>query len=137
MKLEWQDLPKPMSVFTMRSAEMIDLDKRKIVQYYSANTKIRVTQKCVTPEATYYRTSSAAEKGLNWAFKAAAFGLPNEVAPPAHATITSSFNPVQPAPRTSSPVKKQTSSQKPQAPKGGEGPERRSFWKKLFRRRNG
>lgn len=83
MEYTWQDLPKPMSAFTVRNACMIDLDRNKIVQYYSANTKLRVVQKCITPTTTYYRTAPATEKGLNWALKAAAFGLPNEHAPSA------------------------------------------------------
>lgn len=60
---------------------MRNLDNGKIMQYYSANTRIDVVQKCVTEDNTYYRTQSAVLNNLNWAFEASAFGLPNEAAP--------------------------------------------------------
>lgn len=82
--IEWTDLPKPLNVFTKRNAIMRDLAKNKVVQYYSANTKIRVEQKGNFEGKTYYRTQSAKDNGLDWAFEAAAFGLPNDVAPPVH-----------------------------------------------------
>ena len=133
-KLEWQDLPEPLSAFTARNAEMVDMDNNKVVQYYSANTKIKVVQKCVTPDATYYRTESAKKIGLNWAFKAAAFGLPNDIAPPVH-----SFSPgihSKPAARIPKPAAKQTPVQKRQAPKGGVGARKKPFWAWLLRRKN-
>lgn len=136
MKYVWQDLSKPLNVFTARNATMRDLNKNKIVQYYAANTKIMVTQKCVTESGTFYRTESAKEKGLNWAFEAAAFGLPNEFAPPAPIDKSHLITPDQPVTRTR-PVKKQTPAQKAEAPKGGEEPERQPLWRRLFGRKHG
>lgn len=81
MKCKWEDLPKKKTVFTIRSAAMKNLNTGKIVQNYSANTRIDVVQKCVTEDNTYYRTWSAAYNNLNWAFEASVFGLPNEAAP--------------------------------------------------------
>ena len=92
---------------------MHDLHTKKIIQYYASNTKIAVVQKCNYDGTTYYRTNSAKENGLDWAFEAAAFGLPNDVAPPVH-TPSYSLN--------SHTTKKQKSNetQKPESPKGGE-----------------
>lgn len=89
MKYNWETLPKTKNLFTKRSATMVDLKTNKIIQSYSANTKIAVVQKCTTPEKTYYRTKTAMEKGLDWAFEASAFGLPNEVAPSSTPCINS------------------------------------------------
>lgn len=83
MKYVWKDLPKPLNCFTTRNTIMIDLNNGKIVNNYAANTKIVVVQKCVTPKGTFYRTNSAKHHYLNYAFKATAFGLPNEKAPSA------------------------------------------------------
>lgn len=80
-KYEWQDLPKPINAFTTRNTKMKNLNTGEIIQYYSANTKIVVVQKAVTPSGTFYRTRSAEHHRLNWAFEASALGLPNEVAP--------------------------------------------------------
>lgn len=80
MKYVWQDLPKPLNVFTVRGAAMINLNTGKAEQFYSANTKLVMYQKCVTPSKTYYRTYSAFHHSLNLAFEASAFGLPNEKA---------------------------------------------------------
>lgn len=80
-RISWTDLPKPESYFTKRNALMLSLDDGKIIQYYSANTKLQVVQKTTVHGVTYYRTASARENSLNWAFKASAFGLPDEVAP--------------------------------------------------------
>ena len=140
MKYKWEDSPKPLNCFTVRSATMVNLNTGKIVSNYAANTKIVVVQKCVTPKGTYYRTNDAAHHYLNYAFRASAFGLPDEKAPSApspkqsslgkHHTISKS------APRK--PVKKQTSTQKKAAtPKGGEEKQPRSWLKRLFRRKNG
>lgn len=111
--VEWTDLPKPLNVFTKRNAIMRDLAKNKAVQYYSANTKIRVVQKGSLGGKTYYRTQSAKDRSLDWAFEASAFGLPNDIAPPVH-TPSYSLN--------SHTTKKQKSNetQKPESPKGGE-----------------
>ena len=114
--MKWKDLPKEQGYFTKRSAVMVDLDKNKIVQYYSANTKIVVVQKCVTPEKTYYRTRPAAEKGLNWVFEASVFGLPNEKAPSVHNRNVFTIKPVL----SQAEETKQKSSQKPNASNDGE-----------------
>lgn len=79
---EWQDLPKRLNCFTVRNATMIDLDTKEIIRHYSANTKIAVVQRCVTPEGTYYRTAESALHGLDHAFNGTAFGLPDEKAEP-------------------------------------------------------
>ena len=60
MKYKWEDLPKPLNCFTVRSATMVNLNTGKIVSNYAANTKIVVVQKCVTENGTYYRTNEAA-----------------------------------------------------------------------------
>ena len=77
---DWKDV-KPINAFTSRNTAMYNLNTGEVVQYYSANTKIVVVQKYVTPSGTYYRTRSAEHHDLNWAFEASAFGLPNEAAP--------------------------------------------------------
>ena len=92
MKYIWQDLPEPISCFTIRNACMKNLNTGEIIQYYSANTKIMVVQKCVTPKGTYYRTESAKHNFLNFAFEASAFGLPNEFAPSAPSIDSLSFS---------------------------------------------
>lgn len=132
MKRNWQDLPKRINAFTIRNATMRDLDTRKIIQYYSANTRISVTQKLVNENGTYYRTESAAKHGLNWAFEASAFGLPDEKAPsvPSHTppkTLKSRSTRALPA------TKKQKSVHMTSASKDGERP-KKSFWKKIFQR---
>lgn len=124
MKYVWEDLPKPLNCFTIRSASMINLNTGQIVRNYAANTKIVVVQKCVIPEGTYYRTSEAENHYLNYAFEASAFGLPNEKAPSAHSP-------------SSKQVKKQKVIQKKVSPKSGEGASHKPFWKGLFRRKNG
>lgn len=87
MGCHWTELPKPLNVFTTRDTVMKNLNTGKIIQHYSANTRLTMAQKCVTPKGTFYRTRSAKEHGLNWAFEAAALGLPNEVAPSAPTTL--------------------------------------------------
>lgn len=111
--MDWQDLPERRNLFTKRNAVMRDLHTKKIIQYYASNTKIAVVQKCNYDGTTYYRTNSAKENGLDWAFEASAFGLPNDIAPPVH-TPSYSLN--------SHTTKKQKSNetQKPESPKGGE-----------------
>ena len=135
----WQDLPKRESYFTVRNALMIDLDNQQVVQYYSANTKIVVVQKCVIKEGTFYRTESAKNKGLNWAFRASAFGLPDERAPSVHSSSPDSLysKNQKPVTRTPKPAIKQTSSQKVALPKDGEARAKRSWLRKIFRRKNG
>lgn len=81
MKIEWQDLPKPLNVWTKRNAALKNLQTNEIVQHYSSNTHLRMAQKANYGGKTWYRTRSAASKGHDWAFVASTFGLPNEVAP--------------------------------------------------------
>ena len=102
------------------------------MQYYSANTRITVVQKLVTENGTYYRTASAAKHGLNWAFEASAFGLPNEVAPSAPRQHPP--KPTQPALSHTTGTKKQKIIQKEPAPKDGEKPAKKNFWRRLFRK---
>ena len=139
MKYDWVDLPKPLNCFTVMHTAMVNLNTGKIVRHYSTNTKIVVVQKCVTPDCTYYRTSEAAHHYLNYAFKASAFGLPNEKAPSAHSSKlnSSTHSNTKSAKRTLKPVKKQTTVQKTVSPNDGEGKQRRSWLKRIFRRKNG
>ena len=127
MKYKWEDLPKPINGFTTRNTVMMNLNNGKVVQYYGSNTKIVLAQKCVTEVGTYYRTESAAYNNLNWAFEAAAFGLPNEIlAPPVPPNSTKKVSPKKP----SSLKEKQKSNQKAMA-KGGE-PKKQTLKSKLF-----
>ena len=132
--MDWQDLPKRKNCFTVRNASMLDLNKKKVVRVYSANTRITVVQKCNTEYGTFYRTESAKEHGLDWAFKASAFGLPDDVAPPVPSA--SPPNKSKPVSRTLTPEKKQKVVQNT-SPKDGEAKPRRSWLSKLFRRKNG
>lgn len=117
MEYLWTDLPKPKNVFTVRNAVMKNLNTGEIIQHYSANTKIVVVQKCVTPDATYYRTETAKHHFLNYAFEASAFGLPNEEAP-----LEPSFHPLSYSHRTKN--KKQAPTIV--IPENGAGDKRRS-----------
>lgn len=139
---DWKNLPKPLNCFTVRSASMVNLNTRKIVRSYAANTKIVVVQKCVMPEGTYYRTSEAEHYSLNYAFEASAFGLPNEKAPSVPiATKTSkkrtSTAKSKPLSRKKTEATKQKNTQKVVSPKDGGVRQPKSWWKKLFRRSNG
>ena len=136
---DWQDLPKRMNCFTVRSAVMLDLDTGKIIRHYSANTKIAVVQKYVTPDCTYYRTAEASENSLNYAFKASAFGMPDEPAPsaptrkvvpnnPKKYSTRLGSNPKSLSPKENKKATKETSS------KGGEKKSSISWLKKLFRK---
>ena len=128
----WIDLEKPKSVFTVRNATMRDLTDDEVIQYYSANTKIVVVQKCITERGAFYRTSSAKVKGLDWAFEASAFGLPNEFAPPSK-TLSNSLSLKNPDPTP--PVKKQKR-KICTPPAGGEGDKpKKSFIRRLFSRK--
>ena len=136
----WEDLPERKNCFTVRSAAMINLNTGEIIRHYSANTKIVVVQKCVTPTCTYYRTSEAAHHYLNYAFKASAFGLPNEGAPSAHSTTLNSSRRNTPpikSSRTLTSSKKQTLSQRNESSKGGERARHKGWLRKIFRRKNG
>ena len=133
---DWKDLPKPLNCFTVRNAAMINLNTKKIVRNYLANTKIVVVQKCVMPEGTYYRTAEAAYNYLNYAFKASAFGLPNEKAPSAHSSKPNSLDTTshKSRARTQSSNKKQKSIPKVASPEDGEDRRPRSWLKRFFRR---
>lgn len=103
---------------------MMNLETNKPIQFYSANTRINVAQKAIVGETTYYRTATAKEKNLNWAFKATDFGLPNEKAPLAPVIPEHTFfskNSISP--------KKQKLNQKTITSKSGE-----KWWKKLFKK---
>ena len=140
MKYKWEDLPERLNCFTVRNASMINLNTGKTIRQYATNTKIVVVQKCVTPECTYYRTSEAEHHYLNYAFKAADFGLPNEQAPSEHSRFNSSKT------RTTKelghrilPTKKIKNSPKVASSKDGERMHPSKWFKKikLFRRKNG
>lgn len=133
-QISWVDLPKPKPLFTKRNALMVNLDDGEIIQYYSANTKIQVVQKASCKGITYYRTASAKERGLNWAFKAAAFGLPNDEAPLAPVPFSQIMIEV-PGTLYTTPVMIQKPSQKEAPLKSGEGesPRRSSLLARLFK----
>lgn len=141
MKYVWTDLPKPLNCFTVMNTAMVNLNTGKIVRQYSTNTKIVVVQKCVTPNGTYYRTADAYYNYLNYAFKASAFGLPDEKAPSAPSSKSNSLSNFtlnsQSATRTQSPKKKQTSAQKVILPNDGEGGRHGSWLSRIFRRKHG
>lgn len=59
---------------------MVNLDTNGKIQLYSANTKINLVQEAEVDGTRYFRTETAAIQGLNWAFKASDFGLPDKVA---------------------------------------------------------
>lgn len=141
-KIVWQDLETKKNLFTVRSAAMLDLASGKIIQLYLANTKIQVVQKTILNEHTFYRTESAKRKGLDWAFRASAFGLPDEKAPSAPSSFSrpnslgnSNIFP-ESVSRTKS-TRKQTENQTVVLPKDGEGRRHESWIKKLLRRKNG
>ena len=135
--MKWQDLPEKKNCFTTRSAVLINLDNNKILQYYSANTKIVVVQKCITKDGTYYRTESASRNGLNWAFKASAFGLPDEKAPSAHHSRPDSLDVTDFPPKvdTSHTIDKKTNKYpKTVLPKDGEARRVKSWLRKIFKK---
>lgn len=129
----WVDLEKPQNVFTVRNAAMRDLNDGEIIQCYSANTKIVVTQKCITEQGSFYRTNSAKTKRLDWAFEASAFGLPNEFAPP-RPSLSNSLNDNITEDDSQLPEenKKVISKIETASPKGGEESSEKSKTKKLF-----
>lgn len=137
MKYVWKDLPEKKNCFTVRSARMVNLNTGKILHNYAANTKIVVVQKCITPNKTYYRTAEAAHNNLNYAFEAAAFGLPNEKAPSVPSKMLSSNTHSQMNERKPSSEKKQKVNQKVILPNDGEVRRPMGWLKRLFRRKNG
>lgn len=124
MKYIWKDLEKPLNRFTVMNTMMYDLNTGRGVRHFSTNTKLVMIQKCVTPECTYYRTAEAKKHQMNYAFKAAAFGLPNEEVPSA---------PLSP----NSISKKRKTDPKVDLPKDGVGRRPKSWFNKIFRRKNG
>lgn len=140
MKYVWQDLPKPLNCLTVRNATMVNLNTGKIVNNYPANTKIVVVQKCVTPKGTYYRTNEAAYNYLNYAFRASAFGLPNEKAPSEHSTnnkSNSSHVKQKKSGTRTPPIKKTKICSKHVTPEDGEERRHKGLLSRLFRRKNG
>lgn len=140
MKCVWEDLPKPLSCFTVKNTTMVNLNTGKIVSNYSTNTKIVLAQKCVTENGTYYRTRDAAYNYLNYAFKASAFGLPDEKAPSVPSTNNkpNSSNVKRKKSEThTQPTKKIKNTSKTVASNGGEKQRHGGWLSKLFRRKNG
>lgn len=137
-KITWQDLSKPYGLFTRRSALMVTLDTKKMVQQYALNTKINVVQYTIFNDSLYFRTLTAKEKGLNWAIKADAFILPDELASLAPMP---NFSPQKKGTHQSSPATrttgkpKQKSIPKTTAPKSEEAPvEKQSLFSKLLKK---
>lgn len=107
-KIIWKDLEKPYGLFTRRSALMVTLDTKKMVQQYAMNTKLNVVQYTIFNDSLYFRTLTAKEKGLNWAIKADAFVLPDELASLAP---TPNLSPKKSVPNPK-PVSRKTGNQK-------------------------
>lgn len=135
-KIVWKDLPKSYGLFTRRSALMVTLDTKKMVQQYAMNTKLNVVQYTVFNEGLYFRTSTAKTKGLNWAIKSDAFTLPPELASLAP---TPSISPKKNAPNPKpvsrkSGTQKQKSARKVATPKSEEvvAPKKANMFTKLF-----
>lgn len=88
-KIEWKDIPnKPLGLFTKTGAKLVDLDTGKVVQSYSANTKINLAQEATYNGKKYYRTQYSQEKGFNWAFEASMFEEPIVAPEPAPSAPT-------------------------------------------------
>ena len=124
MKYVWEDLEKPLNCFTVMNTMMYDLNTGKCVRHFSTNTKLVMAQKCVTPECTYYRTAEAKKHQSNYAFKASAFGLPNEEAPSEPSSLLSTADKIKTSPKVD-------------PPDDGAGRKPKVWFKKLFRRKNG
>lgn len=140
MKCVWEDLPKPLNCFTVKNTTMVNLNTGKIVNNYSTNTKIVLVQKCVTENGTYYRTGDAAYNHLNYAFRASAFGLPDEKAPSVPSTksrLNSSHVKLKKSETRTLPTKKTKNIPKAVASDGGEKQRHGGWFSKLFRRKNG
>lgn len=142
MAIIWEDLPNRKNCFTVRNALLWDLSKNKIIRQYLANTKIQVVQKANYNGHTYYRTETPALKGLDWAFEAASFGLPDEIAPlePSLKSDSLSHSIISRKPKKLTPptsARKQTLNPKAKAPKNGEGKRHMSWLSRIFRRKNG
>ena len=137
--MKWEDLDKRESHFTIRNAITKDLRTGKVVQYYSANTKITLVQKCNYNGTTYYRTESAMRNDLDWAFEASAFGLPNEIAPLEPSSAVSMPVILKPKPAHSTrkkPAKrKQKVVQTVEPTHSGGVARKKSFWSRIFKRK--
>lgn len=72
-EIVWEDLPQKTGLFTAHKCSLINLDDGKVIQTYSANTKIDVTQTTLVDGIKYYRTDYSKSKGFNWAFRAEDF----------------------------------------------------------------
>lgn len=135
-KITWQDLSKPYGLFTRRSALMVTLDTKKMVQQYAMNTKLNVIQYTIFNDSLYFRTLTAKEKGLNWAIKADAFVLPAELA---SLVPTPNLSPKKSVPNPK-PVARKTGKQKQKSarkvatPKSEEvvAPKKANVFTKLF-----
>lgn len=112
-KIVWKDLPKTYGLFTRRSALMVTLDSKKLVQQYAMNTKLNVVQYTIFNDSLYFRTSTARDKGLNWAIKSDAFVLPLDLA---SLVPTPNLSPEKNAPNPK-PVTRKTASKKQKSAK--------------------
>lgn len=137
MAHEWKDLQGRMNCFTVRNASMVDLKTRKPIRTYSANTRITIVQKCVTDKGTFYRTAYARDNGLDWAFRASAFGMPDKKAPSVPSVSPLSKSKPVNLHTTKSGSKKQKDTQNKAKSKGGETKPKLSWLKKIFGRKNG
>ena len=137
-KITWKDLPKPQGLFTRRSAIMVTLDTKKMIQQYALNTKLNVVQYTYFNDSLYFRTLTAKERGLNWAIKADSFTLP--VGLIASLEPTPNFSPQKKGTHRSSPAtrttgkSKQKSARKVATPKSEEvvAPKKANVFTKLF-----
>ena len=135
-KIIWKDLEKPYGLFTRRSALMVTLDTKKMIQQYAMNTKLNVVQYAIFNDSLYFRTSTAKDKGLNWAIKADAFVLPAELASLVPTpNLSPKKNVPNPKPVTRKTGKqKQKSARKVATPKSEEvvAPKKANVFTKLF-----
>ena len=137
--ITWKDLPKQYGLFTRRSALMVTLDTKKMVQQYAMNTKLNVVQYTIFNDSLYFRTLTAKENGLNLAIRADAFILPDELASLAP---TPNFSPKEKGTHQSSSVtrtadkSKQKSARKVATPKSEEvvAPKKANIFSKLLKK---
>ena len=137
-KIVWKDLPKPLGLFTRRSALMLTLDTKKAIQFYSSNTKLNVSQYTVFNDTVYFRTEPAKVKNLNWAIKADSFDLPDgylaSLAPTEHSLSKKQVPSHTPVNRKISPTKQKVT-QHVAKPKSEEAqPQKPTLIKRIFRR---
>ena len=139
-KITWKDLPKPQGLFTRRSAIMVTLDTKKMIQQYALNTKLNVVQYTYFNGSLYFRTLTAKERGLNWAIKADSFTLPVgliaslEPSPGFSPIEKKGTRPSKPATRTTG-KSKQKSAKKTAKPKSEEVPAvKQTLFSKLLKK---